>query len=158
VSRPHCRHLYTAQAGAPHVAGHLHGSSGKLAAKTCNFLHLRVIFRCKTLFCRNLNQNCNILFLEHLIYGLYAYTCVFLLCQEFFYMILVNNPSFYDGGVTADIRVVLKLSARQRTLKMINNVFMVRNMLCSHKEYSSFLGDKLILFKLCNYEIVLAKV
>jgi hypothetical protein len=73
-------------------------------------------------------------------------------------MILVNNPSFYDGGVTADIRVVLKLSARQRTLKMINNVFMVRNMLCSHKEYSSFLGDKLILFKLCNYEIVLAKV
>jgi hypothetical protein len=27
-------------------------------------------------------------------------TCVFLLCQESFNMILFNNPSFYDGGVT----------------------------------------------------------
>jgi hypothetical protein len=27
-------------------------------------------------------------------------TCVFLLCQESFDMILINNPSFYDEGVT----------------------------------------------------------
>jgi hypothetical protein len=27
-----------------------------------------------------------------------VFTCVFLLCQEFFDMILINNPSFYDGG------------------------------------------------------------
>jgi hypothetical protein len=39
-------------------------------------------------------------------------TCVFFLCQEFFDMILVNNPSFYDGGVTVGIRAVSKLSAR----------------------------------------------
>jgi hypothetical protein len=30
--------------------------------------------------------------------------------------------------------------------------------LCPHKDYSSFLGGKLTLFKLCNYRIVLAKV
>jgi hypothetical protein len=30
-------------------------------------------------------------------YGLYVYTCAFLLCQESFNMILINNPSFYDG-------------------------------------------------------------
>jgi hypothetical protein len=30
-------------------------------------------------------------------------TCVFLLHQEFFDMILVNNPSFYDGGVTVHV-------------------------------------------------------
>jgi hypothetical protein len=29
-----------------------------------------------------------------------VYMCVFLLRQESFDMILVNNPSFYDGGVT----------------------------------------------------------
>jgi hypothetical protein len=49
---------------------------------------------------QNLNQNYNILYLEHLIYDLYVCTCVFLLHQESFNMILVNNPLFYDGGVT----------------------------------------------------------
>jgi hypothetical protein len=28
---------------------------------------------------------------------------------------------------------------------------MVRNVFCPHKDYSSFLGGKLTLFKLCNY-------
>jgi hypothetical protein len=49
---------------------------------------------------QNLNQNCNNLYLEHLIYGLYVCTCVFLLRHESFNMVIVNNPSFYDGGVT----------------------------------------------------------
>jgi hypothetical protein len=31
-------------------------------------------------------------------------------------------------------------------------------MYCPHKDYNSFLGGKLTLFKLCNYGIVLAKV
>jgi hypothetical protein len=34
---------------------------------------------------------------------------------------------------------------------MINNVVAVRNMFCPHKDYSSFSGDKLTVFKLCNY-------
>jgi hypothetical protein len=41
---------------------------------------------------------------------------------------------------------------------MTNNVFTVRNVFYPHKDYSSFLGGKLIMFKLCNYGIVLAKV
>jgi hypothetical protein len=41
---------------------------------------------------------------------------------------------------------------------MTNNIFTVRNVFCPHKDYSSFLGDKLTVFKLCNYGIVLAKV
>jgi hypothetical protein len=41
---------------------------------------------------------------------------------------------------------------------MTNNVFMVRNMFYPHKDYNSFLGGNLIVFKLCNYKIVLAKV
>jgi hypothetical protein len=41
---------------------------------------------------------------------------------------------------------------------MTNNVFMVRNMFCSHKDYSSFLGGKLTMFQLCNNGIMLAKV
>jgi hypothetical protein len=41
---------------------------------------------------------------------------------------------------------------------MINNVFTVRNMFCPYKEYSNFLGGELTMFKLCNYEIGLAKV
>jgi hypothetical protein len=63
-------------------------------------LDRRVTLRCKTLLYQNLNHNCNILYSEHLIYGLYVCTCVFLLCQESFNIILVNNLSFYDGGVT----------------------------------------------------------
>jgi hypothetical protein len=41
---------------------------------------------------------------------------------------------------------------------MTNNVFMLRNVFCPHKDYSSFLGFKLTVFKLCNYRIMLAKV
>jgi hypothetical protein len=41
---------------------------------------------------------------------------------------------------------------------MTNNVFTMRNMFCPYKDYSSFLGGKLTMIKLCNYEIVLAKV
>jgi hypothetical protein len=36
-------------------------------------------------------------------YGLYVYTCVFLLHHESFDMILVNNPSLYDGGVIVSV-------------------------------------------------------
>jgi hypothetical protein len=35
---------------------------------------------------------------------------------------------------------------------MINNIFTVRNLFCPHKDYSSFLGGKLTVFKLCNYD------
>jgi hypothetical protein len=28
----------------------------------------------------------------------------------------------------------------------------VRNVFCPHKDHSSFLGGKLIMFKLCNYD------
>jgi hypothetical protein len=41
---------------------------------------------------------------------------------------------------------------------MTNNVFTLRNVLCPYKDYSSFLGGKLTVFKLCNYRIVLAKI
>jgi hypothetical protein len=46
---------------------------------------------------QNLNQICNILYSEHLIYGLYVCTCEFLLHHESFDMILDNNSSFYVG-------------------------------------------------------------
>jgi hypothetical protein len=59
-----------------------------------------------------MNTNYNILYSEHLIYGFHVCTCVFLLYQESFNMILINNPSFSDGGVTVGIRVMLKLSTR----------------------------------------------
>jgi hypothetical protein len=35
---------------------------------------------------------------------------------------------------------------------------MLRNVFCPHKDYSSYLGFKLTVFKLCNYGIVLTKV
>jgi hypothetical protein len=41
---------------------------------------------------------------------------------------------------------------------MTNNIFTVGNTFCPHKNYSSLLGGKVIVFKLYNYEIVLAKV
>jgi hypothetical protein len=41
---------------------------------------------------------------------------------------------------------------------MTNNAFTARNVFCPHKDYSSLLGDKLTVFKLHNYGIVLAKV
>jgi hypothetical protein len=53
---------------------------------------------------QNLNQICNILYLDNLIYNLYVCTCIFLLRQESFDMILDNNPSFYDGGVIPGIQ------------------------------------------------------
>jgi hypothetical protein len=34
---------------------------------------------------------------------------------------------------------------------MSNNVFTVRNEFYPHKDYNSFLGGKIIVFKLCNY-------
>jgi hypothetical protein len=71
-----------------------------LVSLSVSLPHLHLIFRSKTLLYRILNQNYNILYLEHLIYGLYVCTCVSLLHQESFVMILVNNPSFHDGGVT----------------------------------------------------------
>jgi hypothetical protein len=48
---------------------------------------------------QKLNQISNILYSDQLIYGLYVCTCVFLLHQESFDIIMVNNPSFYNGGV-----------------------------------------------------------
>jgi hypothetical protein len=41
---------------------------------------------------------------------------------------------------------------------MTKNIFVARNMFCPHKDYTSFLGGKLTVFKLCNYGIVLGKV
>jgi hypothetical protein len=35
---------------------------------------------------------------------------------------------------------------------MTNNIFMVRNVFCPYKDHGSFFGDKLTLFKLCNYD------
>jgi hypothetical protein len=34
---------------------------------------------------------------------------------------------------------------------MTNNIFMVRNVFYPHKDYNSFLGGNLTVFKLCNY-------
>jgi hypothetical protein len=76
------------------------GQCVALVSWSVSLLHLRVIFHCKTLMYRNLNQNYNILYLKHLIYNLYVYTCVFLLHQKSFNIILINNPSFSDGDVT----------------------------------------------------------
>jgi hypothetical protein len=45
-------------------------------------------------------KNCNILYSEHLFYDLNMCNYVFLLHQKSFDMTLVNNPLFYDGGVT----------------------------------------------------------
>jgi hypothetical protein len=41
---------------------------------------------------------------------------------------------------------------------MTNNIFTVMNMFCPYKDYSSFLGGKLTMFKFYNYIIMLAKV
>jgi hypothetical protein len=41
---------------------------------------------------------------------------------------------------------------------MTSNVFIVRNVFYPYKNYSSFLGCKLTMFKLCNYGIVMAKI
>jgi hypothetical protein len=74
-----------------------------LISSSLSLLHPCIIFCCKTLLSQNWNQNYNILYSEHLIYSLYMRTYVFLLHQESFDMILVNNPSFYDGGVTVGV-------------------------------------------------------
>jgi hypothetical protein len=74
-----------------------------LVSLSVSLPHLHLIFRSKTLLYRILNQNYNILYLEHLIYGLYVCTCVSFLHQESFDMILNNNLSFYDGGVTSSL-------------------------------------------------------
>jgi hypothetical protein len=41
---------------------------------------------------------------------------------------------------------------------MTNNIFTVRNMFFSHKDYITFLVGNLTMFKLCNNGIVRAKV
>jgi hypothetical protein len=41
---------------------------------------------------------------------------------------------------------------------MANNIFTARNMFYPYKDYNSFLGGKLTVFKLCNYGIMLALV
>jgi hypothetical protein len=46
---------------------------------------------------QNLNTICNILYSQHLIYGLYVCTYVFLLRQEYFDMIMINNRVFMMG-------------------------------------------------------------
>jgi hypothetical protein len=89
---------------------------------------------------------------------LYVCTYVFLLYEESFNMIIVNNSSFYDGGITTGIRAVSKLNACQRTLKMTNNIFTVRNVFWPHKDYSNFFGGKLTIFKFCNYRFVLTSM
>jgi hypothetical protein len=43
-------------------------------------------------------------------------TCVFLLHQESFDIILVNNTLFYDGGVTVVVLLVAKTSSREQGL------------------------------------------
>jgi hypothetical protein len=43
-------------------------------------------------------------------------------------------------------------------LKNDQQCFTVRNVFYAHKDYSSFLGGKLIVFKLCNYGIAPTKV
>jgi hypothetical protein len=61
------------------------------STSTCAFpLHNSVVLKLEKKIVR-------FLYSEHLIYGLYMCTCVFLLRQESFDKILVNNPSFYDG-------------------------------------------------------------
>jgi hypothetical protein len=80
--------------------GGILGHGVAIVSSSVSLSHLHITFCYKTLLYRNLNQNCNILYLEHLIYDLYVCTCVFLLHQESLNMILVNNTSFYDGGVT----------------------------------------------------------
>jgi hypothetical protein len=80
--------------------GRILGQGVALVSSNVSLPHLRVHFCCKTLLYQNLNKKCNILYLEHLIHGLYVCTCVFLLRQESFDMILINNPPFYDGSVT----------------------------------------------------------
>jgi hypothetical protein len=91
--------------------GGILGQGVALVSSSVSLLHLRAHFHCKTLLYQNLNKNCNILYLEHLIYGLCVCTCVFLLRQESFDMILVNNPSFYDGGVTQLVHCVNMLAS-----------------------------------------------
>jgi hypothetical protein len=47
-----------------------------------------------------------------------VYMCVFLLCQEFFDMILVNNPSFDDGGVTKTVGIMCRV---RRAFEVFDN-------------------------------------
>jgi hypothetical protein len=74
--------------------GGILGQGDAIVSSRVSLLYLHVTFHCKTLLYQNLNQNYNILYSEHLIYDLYVCTSVFLLRQESFNMILVNNLSF----------------------------------------------------------------
>jgi hypothetical protein len=90
-----------------------------LVSSSVWLIHLYLTFRCKTLLYQSLNQNCNILYSDHLIYDLYVCTYVFLLRQESIDMILINNLSFSDGGVTVGIRAMLKLRPRLAQLQLL---------------------------------------
>jgi hypothetical protein len=68
-----------------------------------------IVYIAFALTCNFLLQNSIVS--KHLIYDLYVCTCVFLLRQDSFNMVLVNKPPFYDGGVIVGIRAMLKLSA-----------------------------------------------
>jgi hypothetical protein len=56
--------------------GGILGQDVALSSLSVSLLHLRAHFYCKTLLYQNLNKNCNILYLEHLIYGLCVYLCI----------------------------------------------------------------------------------
>jgi hypothetical protein len=113
-------------------------------------------FCCKTLLYQNLNQNCNILYSEHLIYDLYVCTCVFLLHQESFDVILTTH--LFMMGHYSWYQSQVEVKCMLTNLKNDQQYFTVRIMFCPHKDYRSFLGGRLIVFKLCSYGIVLAKV
>jgi hypothetical protein len=110
--------------------GGILGQCVACVSSSVSLLHPRVHFRCKTLLYQIMNQNCNILYSDHLIYDLYAYTCIFLLHQESFDMILVNNPSFYDGGVTIFSRQLSPL-----------DIAFIRTCLCVPDEASTCVGS-----------------
>jgi hypothetical protein len=54
--------------------GSILGQGVALVSLSATLPHLCVHFYCKTLMYQNLNQICNILYLEHLIHSLYACT------------------------------------------------------------------------------------
>jgi hypothetical protein len=87
--------------GIDHCYGGILGQGVVLLLSSVSLSHLHVPFHCKTLLYRNLNQKLKHFIFRALNYGFYVCTCVFLLHQESFDMILVNNPSFYNEGVTS---------------------------------------------------------
>jgi hypothetical protein len=77
-------------------------------------------------------------------------TCEFLLHRESF------NVMLYDThismiGVLLWYQSCVEVKCALTKLKNDQQCFTVRNVFCPHKDYSSFLGDKLTMFKLYNY-------